>query len=73
MLRAVQDAVDAGADVEREETWRDVLVRCDAERVASGQGGETTALVACVTRRRVVGASAGTRSCGCSREANRPR
>ncbi|NPD25025.1 protein phosphatase 2C domain-containing protein [Corallococcus exiguus] len=59
VLHGVQDAVEAGADVEREETWREVLVRCDAELVASGQGGETTAVVACVTPRRVVGASVG--------------
>ncbi|QDE71153.1 hypothetical protein BHS09_31595 [Myxococcus xanthus] len=59
VLRGVQDAMEAGADAERAETWRDVLVRCDAERVASGQGGETTAVVACVTTRRVVGASVG--------------
>ncbi|WAM25354.1 PP2C family serine/threonine-protein phosphatase [Myxococcus sp. NMCA1] len=57
--RGAEDAMEAGADVERAETWRDVLVRCDAERVASGQGGETTAVVACVTTRRVVGASVG--------------
>ncbi|NTX03502.1 PP2C family serine/threonine-protein phosphatase [Myxococcus sp. CA040A] len=59
VLRGVQDAVEAGADVERAETWREVLARCDAERMDSGQGGETTAVVACVTPRRVVGASVG--------------
>ncbi|MBN8469533.1 protein phosphatase 2C domain-containing protein [Corallococcus exiguus] len=59
VLHGVQDAVDAGADLEREETWRDVLVRCDAQLGASGQGGETTSVVACVTPRRVVGASVG--------------
>ncbi|RKG63855.1 protein phosphatase 2C family protein [Corallococcus sp. CA054B] len=59
VLQCVQDAVEAGSDVEREETWREVLVRCDAVLVASGQGGETTAVVACVTPRGVVGASVG--------------
>ncbi|WP_426754728.1 protein phosphatase 2C domain-containing protein [Myxococcus sp. Y35] len=59
VLRGVQDAMEAGTDVECAETWRDVLVRCDAELVASGQGGETTAVVTCVTTRQVVGASVG--------------
>jgi hypothetical protein len=59
VLRGVQDAVASGAGLERAETWRAVLERCDAELVSSGQGGETTAVVACVTPRRVVGASVG--------------
>ncbi|MCY0999226.1 hypothetical protein OWM54_19000 [Myxococcus sp. MISCRS1] len=73
VLRGVRDAVASGAGLDHAETWRAVLERCDAELVSSGQGGETTAVVACVTSRCVVGASVGTRSCGCSRARRRTR
>ncbi|MCP3063010.1 SpoIIE family protein phosphatase [Myxococcus sp. K38C18041901] len=59
VLRGVQEAVASGSGLEGAETWRAVLERCDARLVSSGQGGETTAVVACVTSRRVVGASVG--------------
>ncbi|NMO17637.1 SpoIIE family protein phosphatase [Pyxidicoccus fallax] len=59
VVRAVRAAVAERSDLMRPEAWSDVLEQCDRELASAGHGAETTAVVACVTEGRVIGASVG--------------
>ncbi|QSQ20979.1 protein phosphatase 2C domain-containing protein [Pyxidicoccus parkwayensis] len=59
VVQAVRAAVNERSDLGRPEVWSDILTRCDQMLVSSGQGGESTAVVACITGERVLGASVG--------------
>lgn len=59
VVRAVQDATVQRSDLLRPEAWSHVLEQCDQLLVSAGHGGESTAVVACVTEDRVIGASVG--------------
>jgi hypothetical protein len=59
VIRAVQSAVVGRADLMRPEAWSQVLEQCDHGLASAAHGGETTAVVACVTEGRVIGASVG--------------
>jgi serine/threonine protein phosphatase PrpC len=58
-VHTVRAALGERSDLERPEAWSDILAGCDAMLASTGQGGETTAVVACVTGERIVGASVG--------------
>jgi hypothetical protein len=59
VVRAVQAAVAELSDLMRPEAWSDILERCDHLLASTGHGGETTAVAACVTGDRIIGASVG--------------
>ncbi len=58
LVRAVQEATAQRTDLlHKPEAWSHVLEQCDA--LLASTGGESTAVVACVTPERVIGASVG--------------
>jgi serine/threonine protein phosphatase PrpC len=57
LVRAVQEATSQRADLSQPEAWSHVLEQCDG--LLAPTGGECTAVVACVTAERVIGASVG--------------
>lgn len=59
VVHAVRTAVVGRTDLLRPEAWSQVLEQCDHGLASAGHGGESTAVVACVTEGRVVGASVG--------------
>jgi len=59
VVRAVQAATAERTDLMRPEAWSDLLKQCDRLLASTGQGGETTAVVACVFENRIIGASVG--------------
>ena len=59
VVRAAEAALTEPTDLMRPEAWRHVLERCDQLLASTNHGGETTAVVACVTEGRILGASVG--------------
>jgi hypothetical protein len=57
LVRAVQEATAQRTDLHEPAAWSHVLEQCDG--LLASTGGESTAVVACVTSERVIGASVG--------------
>ncbi|MFP2908895.1 protein phosphatase 2C domain-containing protein [Pyxidicoccus sp. 3LFB2] len=59
VVRAVQAAMVERTDLTRPDAWSHLLEQCDHLLASTGHGGETTAVAACVTEDRIIGASVG--------------
>jgi hypothetical protein len=59
VVRAVRAATVDRSDLLRPEAWSHLLEQCDHLLASTGHGGETTAVAACVTEGRIIGASVG--------------
>ncbi|MCP3136521.1 SpoIIE family protein phosphatase [Pyxidicoccus xibeiensis] len=59
VVREVQAATAERSELMRPETWSHVLEQCDRLLASTDNGGETTAVVACITDSRIIGASVG--------------
>jgi serine/threonine protein phosphatase PrpC len=59
VVRAVHAATVERSDLMRPEAWSQLLEQCDRLLASTGRGGESTAVAACVTGGRILGASVG--------------